>query len=178
MRWLYFLGGLGGCVMIATGMLFWLRSRERKMDRNALGFRAVEALTIGSVTGIILATGAFLIANCLLPEDVSSGGVGRADVEVRMFFAVWIAALVHAAIVRHRAWAHQCWGIAALAILAAILNWATSDAVPVVELFNGDTAVGAIDLALIVTATLAVRSAMHFRSAKHSALKPQALPAE
>ncbi|UUZ76530.1 PepSY domain-containing protein [Polaromonas sp. P1(28)-13] len=35
LRWLYFLGGLSGCVLIATGFLFWLESRRASHAKKA-----------------------------------------------------------------------------------------------------------------------------------------------
>ena len=84
LRWLHFLGGLGGCVMIATGMLFWLRSREGRLPRTSAGYRTVEALTIGGVTGLIAATGAFFVANRLIPTAAFATLGERANAEDRL----------------------------------------------------------------------------------------------
>ncbi|CAG9933951.1 membrane protein of unknown function [Candidatus Nitrotoga arctica] len=56
-RCLYFFAGLSGCVMIATGLFFWLESRRvRHAKKGLAGVRVVEALTVGSVSGIMIAT--------------------------------------------------------------------------------------------------------------------------
>lgn len=178
MRWLYFLAGLGGCVTIATGMLFWLRSREGRINRHSAGFRLVETLTIGGVTGIIAATGAFLAANRLLPSDATLGGIGRADLEVRVFLYVWLAAFIHAAVFRERAWAQQCLAIAALAVGAAALNWATTRSIPLPALASVDVAVAAIDVLLLLTAALATVATVKLRRLTPRSLAAIRAPAE
>ena len=86
LRWLYFAGGIAGCVMIATGFLFWLEARRAEHARRRwAGVRVVEALATGSVTGIILSTLAFFVANRLLPEAASFAGLGRAKHEMASF---------------------------------------------------------------------------------------------
>lgn len=127
LRWLYFVLGLAGCVLIATGYLFWLESRrKRHLQLGLRGVRVVEALTIGSVTGMILATFAFFVANRLIPLGASIGGTERAALEVWFFFAVLIAAFLHAALRKQQAWVEQCVGVAVLGGAAVLLNWVTT----------------------------------------------------
>src|SRR5690606_16323298 len=87
LRWLYFGLGLVGCVMIVTGYLFWLESRRKKHAHLGLrGVRVVESLTIGSVTGIIIATLSFFVVNRLLPHDATFSGYSRAALEIWTFY--------------------------------------------------------------------------------------------
>ena len=125
LRWLYFILGLGGCVLIATGFLFWLESRRKKQGAN-FGFRLVAGLTVGSTTGIILATVAFFIANRLLAPDAHVHGVARPALEVWVFYIVWLAAFVHAWTCPHRVWMWQSAMIGVLAFAAPLLNWITT----------------------------------------------------
>ncbi|WP_421997917.1 PepSY-associated TM helix domain-containing protein [Reyranella sp.] len=127
LRWLYFGLGLIGCVLIATGYLFWLESRRRRhADLGLPGVRIVEGLAIGSVTGILIATCAYLVANRLLPLGATLLGVERAALEVWTFYLVWLATFVHAWGRPGRAWAEQCGALAAVAIAAVALNWITT----------------------------------------------------
>ncbi|OBX17891.1 hypothetical protein A9995_14575 [Erythrobacter sp. QSSC1-22B] len=159
LRWLYFLGGLGGCVMIATGLLFWLKSREGKLAANSIEYRLVEALTIGSVTGIIVATGAFLVANRLLPHDAFFLGEGRAELEVQVFWLSWLAALIHATLLRDRSWKQQCLLIAALAFSAVMLNALTTGDHIFAALAGGQWGVAGMDGILMLAALSAIWSA-------------------
>ena len=160
LRWLYFAGGLGGCVMIASGMLFWLRSREGRSARASLGYRTVEALTIGGVTGLIAATGAFFVANRLIPTDGFAAIGERADMEVQVFWLVWLATFVHAAIRREQAWAEQSWAIAGLAIMAAILNPITTGDHLAATLAEAQWAVAGMDLMLLLAGGVAFGAAI------------------
>jgi uncharacterized iron-regulated membrane protein len=127
LRWLYFALGLSGCVVIATGYLFWLESRRKTHARLGLpGVRIVEGLTVGSVAGIVVATLSFFVVNRLLPPGASVLGQGRAALEVWAFYLVWLAAFGHAWLRPERAWIEQCFAIAAFAVAAVLLNWVTT----------------------------------------------------
>ena len=127
LRWLYFGLGLAGCVLIATGYLFWLESRRKKHAQLGLtGVRVVEGLTIGSVTGIAIATLAFFVVNRLLPLGVAFAGYDRAALEIWTFYLVWLATFAHAWLRPGRAWAGQSWALAGFAGAAVLLNWLTT----------------------------------------------------
>lgn len=120
LRWLYFLGGLTGCVMIATGSLFWMRARIATDGAEPVKVHVSRGLTVGATTGIVMATGAFLAVNRLLPRDAAFAGYDRSDLEVWAFFLVWIATFIHAALREARAWTEQALAIAALGFAAAV----------------------------------------------------------
>jgi len=178
LRWLYFLGGLGGCVMIATGMLFWLRSREGRLSRTSAGYRTVEALTIGGVTGLIAATGAFFVANRLIPTDAFATLGERADAEVQVFWLAWLIAFLHAAILRERAWAHQSWAIAGLALGAVALNAITTGDHLGAALGEGLWAVAGMDALLLLSGGIATWAAIRLAPSQAPSTLPAAVPAE
>jgi uncharacterized iron-regulated membrane protein len=123
LRWIYFVLGLTGCVLIATGSLFWMESRRKlHAGGTSASIHLVEGLTIGAVAGIVLATVAFMVANRVLPLNVEN----RASTEVWAFFLVWAATFVHAWLRRARAWIEQSWAIAAGGLAAVLLNWITT----------------------------------------------------
>jgi len=160
LRWLYFALGLSGCVMIATGYIYWLETRRRRHEKLGLpGVRLVEGLTIGSVTGIVIATLAFFIANRLLPLGASFGGVERAALEVWAFYLVWLASFAHAWLRPGRAWREQCWAIAALALLAPVLNWITTGDHLLKTVLDGYWPVAGMDGLLLAGAGIAVYAA-------------------
>lgn len=162
LRWLYFGAGLAGCVMIATGFLFWLESRRASHAKKGLaGVRLVEALTVFSVPGITLATLAFFIANRLLAPDAHLGGVSRSDLEVWAFFLAWLAALAHAALRARAAWREQALAVAGLALLAVALNWSTTGQHLGLTVGRGLWAVAGVDTLLLVLAVLAALTARH-----------------
>jgi uncharacterized iron-regulated membrane protein len=127
LRWLYFALGLSGCVLIASGCLFWLESRRRKHAQLGLGgVRVVEVLTVGSITGIITATFAFFVVNRLIPLGATFAGYDRPALEIWTFYLVWLTTFVHAWLRPRHAWVEQCGALAGLATAAVLLNWLTT----------------------------------------------------
>jgi len=109
--------------MIAAGYIYWLETRRQRHARLGLpGVRIVEGLTVGAVTGIILAMLAFFAANRLLPLGVSFPGVERAALEVGTCYRVWLATFAHARLRPGRAWREPCLAIAALALAFTLAN--------------------------------------------------------
>ncbi len=160
LRWLYLAAGLSGCAMIATGNLFWMRARTRKREPEPMKVRAIRALTIGAVSGIMASSAAFLLANRLLTNDVSIMGADRSSLEMWAFFVVWIATFVHAAIREGRAWAEQSWTIAGLCVAAVLANWATTGDHPIAAASAGVWAVAGVDLVLLAAAGVAASAAL------------------
>jgi len=160
-RWLYFIAGLSGFVLIATGFLFWVASRRNKNLQQPFKIRLVETISVGSVTGIIIATGAYLLSNRILPHDTTALGIDRAGLEVRFFFYTWLVTFAHAALRKERAWIDQCWGIALFAFLAVALNWATTGDHLIAALQKGLASVAGVDLVLLVTALIAMLTARY-----------------
>lgn len=183
LRWLYFAAGLAGCVLIATGFLFWLEARRAGHAKKGLaGVRVVEALAVAAVPGILAATVVFFIANRLLPLDAQLAGWDRAALEMWAFYLAWLAALGHAAWraraqdSRHAstAWREQTWAAAVLAALAMLLNWLTTGHHLAYTLGQGVWAVAGVDLGLVVLALGAALTARHLR---HRAGAPATRPA-
>jgi uncharacterized iron-regulated membrane protein len=88
LRWLYFLSGVGGTIMIATGLVLWtVKRRPRLADpaRPHFGFRLVERLNIGVIAGASGGIAAYFLANRLLPLDVTD----RAAWEINALFIAW-----------------------------------------------------------------------------------------
>lgn len=162
-RWLFFFGGFAGSAMIATGMLFWMRARIRK-GMEPVSVRVVRALTIGTTTGIMVSSAVFLVANRLLTNDTSAFGMGRADLEVAAFFAVWVATFVHAGLRDKRAWKDQCWAIMGVCMLAVVLNWATTGGHLVETFSQRQWAVAGVDLALLASAVCAAYAALRLQT--------------
>ncbi|MFT3778408.1 MAG: PepSY-associated TM helix domain-containing protein [Ottowia sp.] len=173
LRWLYLLGGLMGCVCIATGFVFFVEKRKQQHTKQgSQGSRVVDALAVTTVTGMLVATLTILIANRLLPEALPR----RGDVEQYVFWAAWALALLHAfwrsaPVARGKinpAWREQCWAVAALAPTAVLLNWLTTgDHLVKTVLTDTYWPVAGVDLGLLATAALAAWAA---RQLGHRAL--------
>jgi uncharacterized iron-regulated membrane protein len=160
LRWLYFLGGMAGCVCIATGFLYFVEKRKQQHAREGRsGARWVDALAVTAVTGTLVATASILVANRVLPIDLPA----RGDWEQRVFWFAWLAALLHAAwrsapvlqARRSPAWAEQSLVVAVLAVAAVLLNWITTGDHLWHTLATGYWPVAGVDLTLLAAAALA-----------------------
>lgn len=168
LRWFYVLGGLAGCACIATGFIFFVEKRKKQHAAKGIaGSRVVDALAVTTVTGMVIAALAILVANRLLPDDLPQ----RGDWQKYAFWATWLIAMAHAfwrtaPVGQARiapAWREQCWAIAALAVAAVLLNWVTTGDHLIKTLGQGYWPVAGLDLAMLVTAVLAAQAARTLR---------------
>ncbi|WP_231423029.1 PepSY-associated TM helix domain-containing protein [Pseudomonas sp. Leaf59] len=146
LRWLYFICGLAGTAMIGTGLVMWLGKRQLKHARTGVmpfELRLVEMLNIASMSGLLIAIGAFFWANRLLPASFAE----RSDREVQAFFIAWGLSLLHAALRRGRqGWVEQLSCAALLFAAVPLLNAFTTDQHLGVSLARGDWAMAGFDL--------------------------------
>jgi len=136
LRALFFLCGLAGCAMVATGALLWgVKERQKyakvvaKGGRVGFGVRLVDALNIGAIAGLPIAFGVYFWSNRLLPLAFEN----RAAMEANCFFMAWGAAMLLAQVRPSRAmWRFQL-------IVGALLL----AGVPLLNLFTTSTHLGA-----------------------------------
>ncbi|MGA0605177.1 PepSY-associated TM helix domain-containing protein [Phenylobacterium sp. VNQ135] len=171
LRWLLFASGLTGCACMATGFLFYVEKRKKKhAAAGASGAWVVSALAVTTVTGMLVATGAVMLANRLLPTDLPDHSL----MQRLVFWGAWLAALAHAlarsrpvAVGRNNpAWAEQCWAAAGLAIAAAVANWVTTGDHLAATVSAGYWPVAGVDLVLIVGGTVAAWAAWRLQRRK------------
>jgi len=165
LRWLYVAGGLLGCICIATGFVFFVEKRKQEHARRGLqGCRLVDAMAVTTVTGMVLAAVAMLVANRLLPEAMP----GRGEWEKWTFWGVWLLSLLHALwrsapVAQARAnpaWREQCWALALACVAAVLLNWVTTgDHLLKTMLLDPYWAVAGVDLSLLACALVSVLTA-------------------
>jgi uncharacterized iron-regulated membrane protein len=161
LRFLYFFAGLGGCVLIATGLVIWVE--KRKPRESARGIALVRAMTISVVTGLVLATAGFFAANRLPAE-----GLGQASFEVGVFFGLWILSAIHAGWRSAKgqagsAWREQASTIFLLCMAAIVLNWVTTGFYVAKGWQAINWAVAGTDAALLASALIAARIASHLK---------------
>jgi hypothetical protein len=115
LRWLYFLSGLLGTVMIGTGLVLWTAKRRKQGTVPHLGLAVVERLNVGTIAGLPVSTAAYFWANRLMPADLAA----RGEWEVHALFIAWTAMLAYPLLrpVR-RAWIEEFSLAAALYIVA------------------------------------------------------------
>ena len=186
LRWLYFLGGLGACAMIATGLLHWTQARNSSKRGPRANVALMNVLSIAAVTGIIAATVAFLLANRYLDNRARLAGIASRDLEVYLFYGIWLLSVLHASarVLQQRqrghlqAWREQCWAIAAFAVAAVGLNWITTGDHLARTVFT-DTywPVAGVDLSLLLGAGIALWAARKLASHERSMPRSKPSPA-
>ena len=138
LRWLYFLSGLSGAAMVATGLLLWARKRRSRLKQKAAAPRSlifIERSNLGIIVGLPLGVAAYFWANRLLPPGLEA----RAEWEMHSLFLVWALSFAHAgARELKRAWREQVGLLAALFLLLPLLNAITTEAHLGVSLRQGD----------------------------------------
>ncbi|MDR2689257.1 MAG: PepSY domain-containing protein [Azoarcus sp.] len=122
-RWLLFLAGIGGSLMIASGLIMWSVSRARKSPGPVpWGHRLVEVTNIAAIAGLIVAIAVHFWANRLIPANLAT----RADWEIYAFFIAWAIMLLHALLRPGKAaWVEQLACAGALFALLPVVNAAT-----------------------------------------------------
>ncbi|MFZ4873787.1 PepSY-associated TM helix domain-containing protein [Janthinobacterium sp. Mn2066] len=156
LRALFFLSGLAGCAMVATGALLWaVKTRQKQAkalaagQRPSFGLRLVEALNIGAIAGIPIAFGAYFWANRLLTVGMEN----RPQEEIACFFGAWALAAIVAQLRPSRTmWRIQLAAGAFLFCALPVLNVLTTESHLGVSLFlgRGPASVAAFDLVVLV----------------------------
>lgn len=165
LRWLYFVGGVAGSVMIATGFIYWIESRRLAHARGARnGVRFVEGLAVFGIMGFLTATAAYFVINQILPRGRWEYlGIERIYWEVIVFYAVWLLAIPHGAFRKTRAWRDQALLLAFLCVLAVLLNWIVTGDHLARTIFTGQWAIAIIDVMLLGSAALSVYAARRMK---------------
>ncbi|QHJ00201.1 PepSY domain-containing protein [Xylophilus rhododendri] len=180
MRGLFFLSGLGGCVMVATGLLLW-GVKERQKYAKALkaggrvgfGLRLVDGLNVAAIAGLPIAFATYFWANRLLPVGIA----GRPQEEITCFFAAWgVAAVAGLAWPSRRMWQIQLWLGAVLFACVPLLNAFTGPGNLVMAMANGLWAVAGFDLVCLGLGLALAGAAWHVGKRK-AAAKARAAPA-
>ncbi|MCU4675386.1 PepSY domain-containing protein [Catenovulum sp. 2E275] len=94
LRWMYFLSGVMGTLMVATGLILWFEKRQKKLkqqNKMPFGHKLVSGLNAGFILGLPAAVAVYLLSNRLLPVDFTD----RAQMEIHCFFATWFVFLLY-----------------------------------------------------------------------------------
>lgn len=156
-RWLYFISGLLGCVMIGTGLVLWSvkrRARHLKGDTSAgsaFGLRLVECLNVTTIAGLPVAVAAYFWANRLLPVSMAD----RADWEAHSMFMVWGTLLLYSTLrPLKKVWLEVLWLAVAAYALLPLLNLFTTNRHLGVTVPAGDWVLAGFDLTMFGLAAL------------------------
>lgn len=167
LRWLYFISGVLGCAVIATGLVMWTVKRRaehgkksRKSSFDEKGLRLVEVLNVASIVGLPMGVAAYFLANRLLPVQMAD----RAAWEMHALFLVWGWTLLYGALRPvKRAWIELLWMAVAVYASVPLINALTSHRHLGVSLANGDWGLAGVDLTMLAFAALFAWAAIKLR---------------
>lgn len=154
LRWLLFLSGVIGTIMVATGLILWCVKRapqQQKQGFKSFGYRVVEVTNIAAIIGLPIACAAYFYANRFIPADMDM----RLNWEIRTFFIVWLLTLIYAACRTHRqAWLELLALATGLFALLPIINFMTGGQPIWNSIAYGQWVIASFDLAMWVLAAL------------------------
>ncbi|NPC65411.1 PepSY domain-containing protein [Komagataeibacter sp. AV436] len=104
LRWLYFLSGLCGTAVMASGLVLFVMKRRRHAGHRG-AHRLADGLNVAVIAGLPAAMLAFLEGNRLVPASLA----GREDWESAIFFAAWGLCTLHALFQALRGQAQWAW---------------------------------------------------------------------
>ncbi len=152
LRALYFMSGLAGCIMVASGLILWTVKRRAKLpdpDRPHFGFRLVEKLNIAAIAGLPFGMAVYFLANRLLPLGIAD----RSDQEIDTMFIAWGAVAVWAlARPARNAWLETLSATALAFASVPVVNALTTDRGFFTSLAAGDSVFAVFDGAMILIA--------------------------
>jgi hypothetical protein len=149
--------------MMATGaILFTVKRRSKHLGEFGSAtvrvYRLIEALNVAAIAGLSIACIGYLWANRLVPLGIDQ----RAGWELRVFFGLWLLALVHALLrPPTKAWREQLGLFAGLCLLLPVLNFVSIGDHLAAQWRRGDgesMGVELVSLAFGIAAACAVRS--------------------
>lgn len=165
LRWLYFISGLLGSMMIATGLILWVIKRRpqqiAKLQGPDFGHRLVESLNLGMILGLPIAIAAYFSANRLLAANFAS----RDKWEMHILFICLLCTVLYpvarSLIIKKTfihtircSWIELLW-ITALAYgLLPLINAMTTDRSLLQSVVSGDWLFVAIDFSFLTTSVI------------------------
>ena len=147
LRWLYFISGLLGAAMIASGMIIWVKKRQK----NSTTFiNLIDKINAAVVIGLPIAIAAYFWSNRLLPLSMTN----RAAWELHTLFIVF-AVCICFCIVRapDKAWKNMLWLAAAVYALLPIGNMLTTGHSLLSSARQGDWLMLGFDVSMLVFAS-------------------------
>lgn len=168
LRWLLFISGIVGTVMVATGLILWCVKRapqQQKQGYKSFGYRLVEVTNVAAIIGLPIACAAYFYANRLIPADMDM----RLNWEIRTFFVVWLLTLIYPIFRSSRqAWLELLALATVLFASLPILNFMTGGQALWNSIAYGQWVIASFDLAMWVLAIVFAFS--YYKVKKHPTL--------
>lgn len=155
MRWLLFGSGILGCCMIGSGMVLWTvkrRMQQQKSGKFHVGHYLVERLNVAAIVGLPAAMAGYFMANRLIDAQLD----GRADLEIKVFFLVWLGLLIHALLRPWvKAWKEQLFMAGLIFATLPLINMLlTPQASLLMTVMNQQWGLAGFDITMLVFAAL------------------------
>ncbi|WP_143873232.1 PepSY-associated TM helix domain-containing protein [Catenovulum sediminis] len=173
LRWLYFLSGLMGATMIASGTIIWIKKRlknaEKKQKLQQLLF--FERLNIAMIIGLPISVACYFLSNRLLPVSMPD----RAEWEVHcMFLALLISLLFCTFRAQKYCWRDMLWIASASYLLLPVINYLYTGHHIAASIINEDWIMFGFDLTALITGAVFACTATLF--GKKNAIASHAEP--
>jgi len=178
LKWVYFVCGLAGSAMMATGaILFMVKRRGKHLGEfggaTARVYRMIEGLNVAAIAGLAVACVGFLWANRLIPAGLNH----RDDWELVAFFAVWLLSLLHALIRQpSAAWCEQLGALAVLCLLLPVLNLVTTGEHLLAQIMHADWESAGVELFVVAVGICALGALRSLR--QRSAMRVPRTPSK
>ncbi|MCY6410799.1 PepSY-associated TM helix domain-containing protein [Acinetobacter sp. VNH17] len=154
LRWLLFLSGVLGTMMVATGLILWTVKRApdvQKLGYKPFGHRFVEVMNVAAIIGLPIACAAYFWSNRFISVQIAE----RSPIEIKVFFYTWLATLIYAIVRQHRqAWLELLALAAAMYLITPILNIATGGRALWSSIYHGQWMVASFDLICLILGML------------------------
>jgi hypothetical protein len=159
LRWLYFVSGLLGAGMMATGMILWIKKRLKNTDKankfNTISL--IERVNVAVIMGVPIAIIAYFWSNRLLPVTM----VNRANWEIHCLFITLFICLIFCLFRPIKTlWKNMLWLAASACILLPMLNAITTDHNILSSIEKSDWLMLGFDLSMLFFGTFFAISAL------------------
>lgn len=168
MKWLYFVCGLAGTALMATGSILFMVKRRNK-HQNEFGaatarvYRFIEAMNVAAIAGLSIACIAFFWANRLVPVQIEH----RDDWELGVFFGAWLLTLAHALWRKPAAaWKEQVIVLAVLCLLLPLVSWFNTGEHLIGHMLEGDWESAGVELTSVAFGLLSLCTLAWMRKRK------------
>ena len=143
LRWLYFISGLLGAGMIATGMIIWVNKRKKQQTRL---INVIDKLNAAVIVGLPIAIACYFLSNRLLPLAMPD----RAEWEMHsLFIAFALCGIFCVLRVADKAWQNMLWVAAALYAFIPLCNMLTTEHNLLLSAQKGDWLMLGFDLSML-----------------------------
>ncbi|WP_016955738.1 PepSY-associated TM helix domain-containing protein [Catenovulum agarivorans] len=159
LRWLYFLSGLMGCAMIATGCIIWLNKRLKNANPNKLFDRTytLARLNIAVVVGLPIALAVFFYSNRLLPIEMAN----RAQWEMHsLFISLGLGLIICLFHPNKHLWRNSLWLCALSFLILPLVNFLTTGHNLFSSFLQQDWQMLAFDLTMLATGAASAWAAL------------------